>query len=264
MGTRELLLYLEKLEIGLSSFSYEELGTVEAGELKKSFEVFKNGLEDKVFGASELKQLETIYEKVGIHTVHGNGAPDHPMLNQQVDFLGLIHKLEKTPLNIEQRELVKELRKLVQKQKVGENKSRETNILNGMPTYFEQIEKNLEPDFSDQIRLKSVLEECMGQMELMEELVRMFRQNALEFIGSVHVHLKNEDFNALDLACQKVIPNLRTMKTYGLLETAQQIAIQCRTDQDKKHLKFLYDQFLTEFPSAQEQMDFEMQMLRTM
>ena len=39
--------YLEKLEIGLSSFSYEELGVVEAGKLKKSFEVFKMGLENK-------------------------------------------------------------------------------------------------------------------------------------------------------------------------------------------------------------------------
>lgn len=264
MGTRELLSYLEKLEIGLSSFSYEELGTVEAGELKKSFEVFKNGLEDKVFGASELKQLEVIYKKVGIEALASNGATDRPIPNSQVDFLGLIQKLENTPLNKEQKKLVGELRELFKKQMASENKKRETNTLNGMPTYFEQIEKNLEPDFSDQIRLKSVLEECMGQMDLMEELVRMFRQNTLEFIGSAHVHLKNEDFYALDLACQKVIPNLRTMKTYGLLETAQQIAIQCRTEQDRKHLKFLYDQFLSEFPSAEEQVDFEMQMLRTM
>jgi hypothetical protein len=65
LGTRELLNYLEKLEIGLSSFSYEELGVVEAGELKKSFEIFKHGLEDKVFGVSELKHWK-IFTKMGI------------------------------------------------------------------------------------------------------------------------------------------------------------------------------------------------------
>ena len=63
-----MLTYLEKLEIGLSSFSYEELGVVEAGELKKSFEMFKYGLESKVFGISEMKQLETIYKNVGIQS----------------------------------------------------------------------------------------------------------------------------------------------------------------------------------------------------
>ncbi|MEM9649683.1 MAG: hypothetical protein AAF969_14495, partial [Bacteroidota bacterium] len=66
MGTRELLTYLEKLEIGLSSFSYDELGTEDAGKLKKSFDDFKNGLENKVFGVSEMKQLDVIYEQIGI------------------------------------------------------------------------------------------------------------------------------------------------------------------------------------------------------
>lgn len=264
LGTRELLSYLEKLEIGLSSFSYEELGTVEAGELKKSFEVFKNGLEDKVFGASELKQLEGIYKKVGIQVSDGNPADHQEKPNAPLDAMSLINALENTPLNKAQRDLLKALRKLVQKPKENGSGHLQTNKKTMSP-YFESIEKNLEPDFSHhQIGLKSVLEECMGQMHLMEELVRMFRQNILEFIGSAYVHLKNEDHDALDLACQKVIPNLRTMKTYGLLETAQQMAILCRTDKDMKHLTFLYDQFLTEFPSAEEQVDFEMEVLRTM
>lgn len=108
MGTRELLTYLEKLEIGLSSFSYEELGVVEAGKLKKSFEVFKMGLENKVFGASEMKQLENIYEKVGIRSL------DKREFNEaDTDkLLSLVRALEATSLSKEQLELVDELKKI--------------------------------------------------------------------------------------------------------------------------------------------------------
>ena len=116
MGTRELLTYLEKLEIGLSSFSYEELGVVEAGKLKKSFEVFKMGLENKVFGASEMKQLENIYEKVGIRSL------DKREFNEaDTDkLLSLVGALEATSLSKEQLQLVDELKKLVQHQTTKE------------------------------------------------------------------------------------------------------------------------------------------------
>jgi len=257
LGTRELLSYLEKLEIGLSSFSYEELGTVEAGELKKSFEMFKHGLEDKVFGVSEIKQLEEICQRAGIQGLGAPSSDQQRMSSKQLTFIKLVNALENTPLNNAQRELVKALRTLAHGQ---DNKK---NIGNSMPAYFQTIERNLDPAADHSISLKSVLQECMGQMDLMEELVRMFRQNVLEFIGGANVHIKNEDHESLDLACQKVVPNLRMMKTFGLLETVQQMAILCRTDKDMKHLSFLYNQFLAEFPNVDEQVDFEMQVLRT-
>ena len=101
-------------------------------------------------------------------------------------------------------------------------------------------------------------------MELLEELVRMFKQNIWEFIGSAKVNLMNEDFAALELACQKIIPSLRMMKTNGLLEVTQQVSRLCKTDKDMRHLNFLYDQFLQEYPRIQEQIDFEMEVFRTM
>ena len=134
-----------------------------------------------------------------------------------------------------------------------------------MSTDFEFIEKSLQAGFSSQnIDLQPVLEDCMGQMELLEELVRMFKQNIWEFIGSAKVNLMNEDFAALELACQKIIPSLRMMKTNGLLEVTQQVSRLCKTDKDMRHLNFLYDQFLQEYPRIQEQIDFEMEVFRTM
>lgn len=257
MGTRELLNYLEKLEIGLSSFSYEELGVVEAGELKKSFEIFKHGLEDKVFGTSELKQLENIYKRVGILESTGKKSDATKPNNH---LLQLLDALENTPLNKKQQDLTDTLRIAIQELIHPKKHTPET-----MPTNFQYIEKSLVSGYSEhKINLKPVLEDCMGRMELLEEMVRMFKQNVLEFIGSAKVHLMNEDFAALELACQKIGPNLKMMKTFDLLETVHQMAFLSKADNDTKHLAFLYEQFVTEYPVVQEQVDFEMELFRTM
>ncbi|WP_036384784.1 hypothetical protein [Muricauda sp. MAR_2010_75] len=251
MKTRELLTYLEKLEIGLSSFSYEELGTVEAGELKKSFEVFKHGLENKVFGVSEMKQLEVIYERIGIQS-----SERKPFEVKDHNLLTLIDSLEKTRLSKDQKEIVSALREIAQSLDKKTKKK---------PAKGKSFERNLESSFSsNNINLKPVLEDCMGQMELLEELVKLFKQNVLEFVGSAKVHLQNENFKELDLSCQKVQSCLRMLKTEGLLEITQEMITLCRTDNDQKHHLFLYDQFVEEFPRVQEQVDFEMEMLRAM
>ncbi len=251
MKTRELLTYLEKLEIGLSSFSYEELGTVEAGELKKSFEVFKHGLENKVFGISEMKQLEVIYEQIGIQ-----GSERKPQEIKDHDLLTLIDSLEKTRLSQDQKEIVSALREIAQ------SLDKETIKMSAKSKLFE---RSLESSFSsNNINLKPVLEDCMGQMDLMEELVKLFKQNVLEFVGSAKMHLQNENFKALDLSCQKVQSCLRMLKTDGLLQITQEIIALCRTDNDRKHHTFLYDQFVKEYPKVEEQVDFEMELLRAM
>lgn len=256
MGTRELLSYLEKLEIGLSSFSYEELGIVEAGELKKSFEIFKHGLEDKVFGVSEMKQLEDIYQKLGISgSVRNMGRQD-----EASQLSVLIMALEQTPLTHKQHALVKAIKAVAQQLAKNNNDSPEH-----MPQNYQCIEKSLDSSFSaHKINLKPVLEDCMGQMDLLEELVRMFKQNALEFIGSIKVHLLNEDIASVQLACQKLGPNLKMMKTGELFEIVQQMASMSTTEPDIRLLSFLYDQFVLEYPLVQEQVDFEMEMFRAM
>ena len=256
LRTQELLRYLEKLEIGLSSFSYEELGVVEAGELKKSFEIFKHGLEDKVFGVSEMKQLEDICQRVGIVSPERKSV----QLKEQDQLMVLIERLENTPLTQEQRNLIKNLREVAKGQSQTEYKTP-----NPMPPNFQCIEKSMETGFSvHKINLKPVLEDCMGRMELLEEMVRMFKLNVLEFIGSARVHLMKEDFGGLEQACQKISPSLRMMQSRELMEVVQQMALLSKTDNDTKHLAFLYDQFVMEYPMVQEQVDFEMEMFRTM
>lgn len=263
LETRELLKYLEKMEISLSSFSFGELGTVEAVALKKSFDHFKQGLEEKIYGTDGLDQLTALCDKVGIHGLDNKGEGERPLEGDALE--PLVEKLENTPLNKEQREIVNAMKKLAQKTTAPKGLPRRNKDLPSPDPYLEFIEMDLGLDPQrHHIGLKPVLDECMGHMDLMEEVVRIFKQNLLEFIGATKIQLERGDMAALDLACQKVMPSLRMMKAHGLMETAGQMAVQCRTEQDLKYLEFLYEQFIMEFPGIQEQVDFEMEILRTM
>ncbi|MGX1930279.1 hypothetical protein [Flagellimonas sp. 2504JD4-2] len=272
LGTRELLAYLEKLEIGLSSFSYEELGTAEAGKLKKSFDEFKNGLEDKVFGVPEMDQLEVIYEQVGIQSPNKSregGADSNKQTKPSESdlFVSLLSMLENTDLTPKQREITKALTTVGQR--IAEfNKDKgasRASKADQTHTNTQRIERNLQSFLqTDKVNLKPVLTECMGQMELLEELIRLYKQNILEFIGSVKVHLQTKNFRGVDFACQKIQPCLRMMKTVSLLEITEQMITVCKTDNDLKYLNFLYNQFLVEFPKVDELVDFEIEVLRNM
>ncbi|WP_422351461.1 hypothetical protein [Flagellimonas sp.] len=262
MGTRELLTYLEKLEIGLSSFSYEELGTEEAGKLKRSFDVFRTGLEDKVFGVPEMKQLDVIYEQVGIQP-SASSLNDESFIkaNSVTQLFTLIALLDKTNLDQRQREIVRALHKVGERLKTDDLNQSNTSVQDNQ----QLIEKNLESFMTtSKVNLKPVLEECMGQLELLEELVRIYKQNVLEFIGKIKVHLQTENFRGVDFACQKIQACLKMMKTVSLLEITEQMSTVCKTDNDIKYLNFLYQQFLVEYPKVEELVDFEIDVLRNM
>ena len=265
MGTRELLTYLEKLEIGLSSFSYEELGTAEAGKLKRSFDQFKNGLEDKVFGIPEMEQLEVIYEQIGIQSP--NKSSENLLDSKSSDselLVSLLSMLEKTDLSPKQGEILKALTTVGQRISKSDTKNKSTEQ-NTTSSNSARIEKNFASFLqTDKVNLKPVLTECMGQMELLEELIRLYKQNILEFIGSVKVHMQTKNFRGVDFACQKIQPCLRMMKTVSLLEITEQMINVCDTDNDLKYLNFLYNQFLVEFPKVDELVDFEIEVLRNM
>ncbi|RDY61605.1 hypothetical protein [Flagellimonas nanhaiensis] len=260
MGVRELLRYLEKLEIGLSSFSYEELGIVEAGELKKSFEVFKNGLEDKVFGISEVRQLDQICQEMGIEPSSSNKLLERPQkqLKPSEKLFSLIQSFENTKLTKEQKELVAQLKS------VAGDLEKSQDMAN--PDEVARMEiKVLETRISSQkVNLKPVLEECMGQMELLEEFIRIYKQNILEFIGSLKLNQEMQNLKGIQVACQKVMPSLRMMNTVELLDIVKQMDTTCKSDKDYKYLKFLYDHFLMEYPKVESLLDYEIKALKNM
>ena len=236
MGTSELLRYLEKLEIGLSSFSYEELSTSEAGKLKKTFDEFKNDLEDKVFGVHPSEELEVIYEEIGISKPRTDTETDYQKVLEKVNQL--LKEFDESELNSRQSKQLRELKKI-------------SNASNSEEQGCNSVERMLGSKTNDQINLEPLWEECMHQMDLMEELARLYKQNVLEFVGKTKIHLQSGNVRSIDFSCQKIEPSLRMLRCHSLLEITEQMSMVCKSDNDFKHLNFLYNEFLKEYPKVE-------------
>ncbi|MBU2996229.1 response regulator [Cellulophaga baltica] len=105
------------------------------------------------------------------------------------------------------------------------------------------------------VDLSNVLEECFGETDVLEELVRLYKNNAVEFIGKTKINLKNSDFEGIRFNTHKIKAGLKLMKTFGLYRIVEQMNTICKQDQDIKYLNFLYDCFLTEYGLVEKAID---------
>ncbi|MEM6894115.1 MAG: hypothetical protein AAF554_10525 [Bacteroidota bacterium] len=240
--------------MGLDHFSYEELNAVEAGELKKSFNTFKIGLEDKVFGVPPVAQLNDLCASAGIALQESETKQKQTKAfavgyEVVVALHKLILQLENTPLSENQVDLVLKIKNL-------DFESREIDL----PSKGKTFERHFKSTPKTRIDLVPLWEECMEQFDLLEELVRLFKQNILEFVGKTTVYLKNENVSGIDFACQKIGQSLRMMHSHTLLEMTEQMSKVCKTDNDIKYLNFLYQEFLQEYPKVEEELMQQMQL----
>ncbi len=112
------------------------------------------------------------------------------------------------------------------------------------------------------INLDEILEECLGEVDLLQELVGLYKQNVLEFIGNIKVELKTKNFKALEFASHKIKPGLAMMKTFSLHAIAEEMHGVCKTNKDLKYMEFLYNCFLDEYPVVEKAIDNEVKRLR--
>jgi signal transduction histidine kinase/CheY-like chemotaxis protein len=146
------------------------------------------------------------------------------------------------------------LSKIVKNRMKGENSKTVSAMLEDQKTTLE--DNNLKKGLS------SLLEECMGEFEVLENLVTLYKQNALEFIGSAYVSLKNNDWEQLAFAAHKIKSGLAMMQSNGLRSITVQIQDCCRNDANKEQINSLYESFLEEYPKVEKGIDIELQKLR--
>lgn len=103
--------------------------------------------------------------------------------------------------------------------------------------------------------LDTVLHECMGQVELLEELVVLYKQNAKEFMAVAGEHLQNGDFKSLEFALHKMKSGLAMMQTDGLHEIVVQMHHNSKEGQDLAYLNDLYQDFLAAYPKVEKMID---------
>ncbi len=115
---------------------------------------------------------------------------------------------------------------------------------------------------SDVFSLDHIFKDCLEKIELVEELVRLYKQNVLEFIGEVKHHLQQKDFDALDFSLHKMKSGLAMMRTYELNSIVMQMDKCCNSDKDLKHMNFLFDCFVAEYADTEVAMDLELERLK--
>ncbi|MGB5238547.1 MAG: ATP-binding protein [Flavobacteriaceae bacterium] len=111
--------------------------------------------------------------------------------------------------------------------------------------------------------LKPALEDCMGDMHMLRELIVHYKQNALEFIGKVKIYLQQEDFTMIRDAAHKIKCGLAMMHTHRLHALVEQIHDNCKTSQNTVELLSLYEQFIEEYAVVEKELDTEIEKLES-
>ncbi|MGB5498288.1 MAG: ATP-binding protein [Maribacter sp.] len=111
------------------------------------------------------------------------------------------------------------------------------------------------------INLTSLLDDCMGEYEILENLISLFKQNALEFIGACSIHLKNSDFEGLAFASHKIKSGLAMLKTNSLLSIVGKMQEYAKKGIGLNELEKGYSEFIMEYAIVEKAIDDEMEKL---
>ncbi len=113
-----------------------------------------------------------------------------------------------------------------------------------------------------ELSLSGILEECMGEIDLLEELIGLFKQNMLDFIGRANIYIPEGNFSRLGFAAHTVKTGLSMMKADKLYFLVDEIVVCCRTDRDLPKIGRLYDQLLLTYPMMEKAIDRELMLLK--
>ncbi|WP_072861375.1 response regulator [Arenibacter palladensis] len=113
-----------------------------------------------------------------------------------------------------------------------------------------------------EVNLTDILEECMGEIDLLEELIGLFKQNMLDFIGRANVYIPEGNFNRLGFAAHKVKSGLSMMRADHLYSLVDKITIGCKTHRNLPEIGRLYDQLLLAYPMVEKAIDRELMLLK--
>ena len=129
------------------------------------------------------------------------------------------------------------------------------------PFSYNKKEELSTTETGELVDLNTIWEDCMGDINVLKELIGLFKLNALEFIGNVKTSLQKEDFLEIRNAAHKLKCGLAMMHAHGLYFIVEQMHNNCRNTKDLTHLKKLYDSFLKQYPIVEKAMDQKLELM---
>ena len=112
------------------------------------------------------------------------------------------------------------------------------------------------------IDLQPLLSECLGQVDLVEELAGLYKKNVLEFIGQVKLGLENEDLKTIEFATHKIKTGLRIIPTPALLGIAETLHTMSRNVADFATMWSLYEAFIAHYPKVENQLNDAIELIK--
>jgi len=103
------------------------------------------------------------------------------------------------------------------------------------------------------VNLKPLVEECLGKKEVLDELIRLFEQNILEFIGKTKMHLQSRNLQGIGFAAHKIKSSLKMLHANRLIKICEEMILECRTHNDIEALRALFETFVTEYPMIEKE-----------
>ena len=112
------------------------------------------------------------------------------------------------------------------------------------------------------MNLNPIMTECLGKTELLDELVRLFEQNILEFIGKTKMHLQSRNIQGVGFAAHKIKSSLNMLNVEGLITICEEMISECRTSNNIHHLQTLFEEFVTEYPKVEMAIQLELKRIK--
>ena len=112
------------------------------------------------------------------------------------------------------------------------------------------------------IDLDPLLQECLGKTEMLDELVRLFEQNILEFIGKTKMYLQSRNLQGVGFAAHKIKSCLKMLHANRLIGICEAMILECRTTNNIEHLKGLFEDFVSEYPKIEKAMEEEIRRIK--
>ena len=112
-----------------------------------------------------------------------------------------------------------------------------------------------EKDCSGAVSLEGIWGECLGDFEMLEEMVKLFRSNLLEFLGALKTHLTLLDYEQIASCIHKIKAGLKLVEAASWLEKLEELQALNRSMSGVGRMRQLYREMLEDYPQLDQDLD---------
>lgn len=118
----------------------------------------------------------------------------------------------------------------------------------------------IEPKETTVVDLNSLLDDCFGELEMLNELIKLFKTNVLEFIGNVTIHIKTDNLVEIAFSAHKLKASFAMLKANGMRNLIVELEANCKANEPSK-VKELYELFLNDYPLLENNLNIDLERL---